>query len=221
MRQRLSGAGIMILSIALFSLARGGENQAEVQLPPKGESPPAPELNAPSPAPIPGALSLPASADDLRAEHKALNREMREKLRQAELLLQVKRLQECIVLCDEVLTEDPSNTRARMLKEQAVDMREQAETANLDAERHVRDQAALREVTRDGLIPHRGPDLPRPVVTPEDMPFADEAAAREKARMLLGQRIPEINLAQADLNYVLQLLFKTTGINIVYDPNDV
>ena len=212
------------MSICLFALslaAYGGEIGAEVRLPPKAEAPAEAEPDDMSPGPLPGALTPAADAENLRAERKALNRQMREKLRQAELLLQVKRLQECIVLCDEVLAEDPGNLQARMLKAQAVDIREQAETANIDAERHMRDQVALREVTRDGLIPHRGPDLPRPVISAEEMPFAEEARARERMRMLLGQRIPEINLAQADLNYVLQILFKTTGVNIVYDPNDV
>jgi len=189
---------------ALWGAARAGEAEIEPELvlPPQGMEP------APS-------------ATELKQQHADANAVIRRKLLQAELMLRLQRLQQCIELCDEVLALSPGNREAQELKRKASTQRLQERTASLDSERLVRDNALLESATREGLPEPFGPELPRPEIRDEDMPFAESYPHKQSQERLLTQVIPEINLIDADLNYVLQLLFKTTGVNIVYKPEDV
>jgi type II secretory pathway component GspD/PulD (secretin) len=169
----------------------------------------------------PAAMTRTPSRRELSEERAALRASVLYKLRNAKLLLKNKRWQECISICDEILTLDPGNSLARQYKRECSTLRMDDNTAKLDTERKMRDNALLEEVTREGLPVGFGPDQPRPNITDKDMPFAESLENKKAQSELLEQVIPEINLIDADLNYVLQLLFKTTGVNIVYKPEDV
>ncbi len=169
----------------------------------------------------PKAMEAAPTKDDLREERERTLDVAERKLLQARLMFELKRLQACIDLCDEVLAIHPGNKAARQLKRRAGQLRLQEETDKLDTERRIRDNALLEAATEEGLPEPFGPELPRPDIGEADMPFADTLTDREAQERLLGGVIPEINLIEADLNYVLQLLFKTTGVNIVYKPDDV
>jgi type II secretory pathway component HofQ len=111
--------------------------------------------------------------------------------------------------------------KARNLKDKASWLRQNEATANLNAERRLRDHAALETVTEEGLPVSKGPNVLRPDIGDKDLPFYEGDKVKQAQRNLLQQKIPEINLTDTDMNYVLELLSKTTGINIVYDPADI
>ncbi|MBN2711418.1 MAG: secretin and TonB N-terminal domain-containing protein, partial [Planctomycetes bacterium] len=139
----------------------------------------------------------------------------------AKMYYDVGKWQQCIDVCDGILAILPRHENARKLKELATSKRLADDTENLDTERTVRDHAALRSVTEEGLMPHRGSDLPRPELKEEEVPFLIKDQIGTDAKTVLAQVLPEINLIETDLNYVLQLLFKTTGVNIIYNPEDI
>ncbi len=206
-RTWLSSSIGWFLIAAMFAYgpaAHAGEAEIEPELLPP------PKITRPAP-----------TKQQLIQRRKVMLDEVTRKILQAKLMFKLKRLQQCIDLCDEILAMNPGDKRARLLKARASKLRLSEQTAKLDAERVVRDHALLEEATREGLPEPFGPKLPRPKIREEDMPFSDSFTHRKEQEKLLGQVIPEINLIETDLNYLLQLLFKTTGVNIVYTPDDV
>jgi len=203
--------------------ASASAESAPAPLAPVQSAPVEPELAPPAivPGPAPQAAVPVLSEQELAEERREREQAIRRKLRTAELLLQVRKFDACVAACDDALAIDPTHAGARALRESARSLRLQGEEERIDSEGKLREAAVLQEMTKEAQPPHRGPDLPRPKIGEEDMPFSEEAKTREEARRLLQQRIPEINLVDADLNYVLQLLFKTTGVNIVYTPAEV
>jgi len=157
---------------------------------------------------------------------EALNEQARErdglvdqKLRQAQVLLRIGRYEDCIDLCDEILFLDRTSDRARDLRAAATDRLIATRAEDTRNKRKLRDAAALDAVTRETFVPHRGEDVPRP--TEVDVPFRESEADRARMRAALDQTIPEINLVDTDVAYLLQLLFTTHNINIIYPPDAV
>ncbi len=165
-------------------------------------------------------LELP-STEELLSEKQTVKQETRDLLRQAELLYKLGKWDLCQKTCDRILQLDPGQAKARVMSEKCNAAKDKEVTANLDVERRLRDTAALHEVTREGLIPPTPKPLLRPMDRDKNIAWGQDPEQTAAARALLGQRLPEINLIDADINYVLQLLFKTTGVNIVYNPADL
>lgn len=196
------GAVVMVVMLASACAVSAQEADIGLSLPPKGMDP-APEREA------------------LETTRRDVQSEADKRYQQARLLFKLKRWQDCIDACDHALAVDSTHGPARNLKNQATRRKNEQARDNLTEERRTRDQEALRMVTEEGLIPHRRADVPRPEVKESDVPFAAVDQINDESRQVLGSRLPEVNLIDADLNYVLQLLFKTTGVNIIYNPEDI
>ncbi len=156
--------------------------------------------------------------EEIRRQHEADRTAARDKLRLAAVHLRAGRWRECITLCDEALILDPGNRTARILKGHAIDARQQAAETRLRTERHLRDQAMLRRVEEEGLVPPLGADLPRRPLRAESLPFQPNPEAASDVEERLSRPIPELFVPDTDLNYLLQFLFETTGVSIIYDP---
>lgn len=196
---------LVLLAVVSLPLAAGEgwvETGEDLSLPAKGMKPTQPEAA-------------------IRDEHKKKGETAAQKLRQAELLFRIGRWHDCIAVCDQILVSQPSHKAARNLKKRATQQQLKVDTENLDAESQVRDNAALRLVTKDGHLPHRKTDLPRPILDENKVPFNQKEQIPDAGRDILKRRIPELNLIDTDLNYVLQILFKATGVNIIYNPEDI
>lgn len=207
LRRRLLG-----VLLALACLARPAATAAEpetVDLPP-----------------VPAGSERPAlrerqTLSDKQAAELAADRQRRiaARLRQARVLMRLGRYREAASLCDEALLVDPASKEARLLRETAVKRQSAVKEANLQGESARRDKAVLEEVTRMGMVPERGADAPRP--DRFDHPFQENARQSQEMRDILESRIPEINVIDTDLAYILQLLVTVHDVNIIYPPEVV
>jgi type II secretory pathway component HofQ len=206
-------AGVFAVTVTALIPIQAGDTPEVVDLPPVPADP-APQEQADQ------ETRQAQTPSDPEAEGLPPNREeagARMRLRQAQVLFKLGRFTDCVEVCNEILTVNPLNREARELMRSAVDARADAKDANIRARARVGDRAALTEVVRSGTIPERGPDLPRPTDTP--VPFQRDEEDVETVREALDSKIPEINLVNTDLDYLLQVLFKTHDINIFY-PSD-
>lgn len=165
---------------------------------------------------------LPARTEKARlhAERQRVQRACDRKLQKARVLFRVGRFGDCIDLCEEVLSVDEGHAGARLLRRQAIDRQSALDDANQNVESHRRDRATLRFAERLTQAPERGTDLLRP--DPEaSLPFRRNAQDVQSMDAILGARIPRLNLVDTDVSYLLQLLFETHDINIIYPPEAV
>ena len=154
---------------------------------------------------------------------KALTPEQAQKARlyqrylEAEELFRQKRFDDCVLATGEILAEDRQFHLARTLNQEARIKAHEDKMVDKDLEHRLafdRRMAEVEElsVPRDFAPPgQRAPiDLSRPIVritSPE---------LEEK----LNQRV-SVNLIEADLDYFLDLLFRSTGVNLIYNPEVV
>ncbi|MHC4870662.1 MAG: secretin and TonB N-terminal domain-containing protein [Planctomycetota bacterium] len=137
----------------------------------------------------------------------------------AKLYFKLDKYNKCIELCNEMLVTNNASRRAKLLKMAAVKAKAEDDIAELEAEREHRDLAALKEVTRHGLVPERKALLPRP--EGREVPFKRSDEDKSTITKTMDMIIPEINLVNTDVSYFLQLLFKISDINIIYPPSAV
>ncbi|MFH0911253.1 MAG: secretin N-terminal domain-containing protein [Planctomycetota bacterium] len=179
---------------------QGAELPETVELPPKGlQKAPLPEM--------------------LLEDYQRRRDLASQKLQQAEILMKIGRFEDCIKLCDEILFIQRANSKARDLRSEAIQRLGSEEDANIEVERERRDRAMMTDVTRMGQIPARQPDLPRSELKAKY--FERDEADTALFRQILGQKIPEINLVDTDVAYLLHLLFATHDINIIYSSQAV
>ncbi|MBN1256455.1 MAG: hypothetical protein JXA52_01980 [Planctomycetes bacterium] len=169
--------------------------------------------------PMPGGLTQRKDFREEKADFREHSNLIAKKVLRAKLLKKVNRYQECIDLCDEILIVDKTNATARKLRREAVEELAHHEDANIEVEREVRDRAVMTEASRMGTVPRRLPDLPRP--DRMQVPFTRNKEAMQDVREALNSMIPSINLIDTDVEYVLQLLFNTHNINIIYPSEAV
>ncbi|MHC4887644.1 MAG: secretin and TonB N-terminal domain-containing protein, partial [Planctomycetota bacterium] len=156
---------------------------------------------------------------ELMADYRDENAQVKRKLSQIRVLDRMRRYEDVVRLCREVLAIQPGNPRAktylRMAQQKITKMADQLS----EIESTHRDAAVIKEVGRWSMPPRRGPDVKKPDMY--DLPFRPNASEEEKVKAALGRIIPEINVVDTDVSYVLQLLFKTHDINIIYPPDVV
>ncbi|MFW5857198.1 MAG: FecR domain-containing protein [Planctomycetota bacterium] len=198
----LAGA-VLYAALLLTAVARPAEPAPEVDLPP-----------------LPETTHIPSKqeARETLRRQKAI---AEEKLRVAEVLLKLSRYSDAIGVCDELLALQPDNERARKLKTLISQRMVDATDDTLEVEAHHRDREVLQEVTKWGTAPERAPDLERPDPDQADLPFQRPRDESARIEAMLSSEIPEINLVATPVDYVLQLLFKTHDINIIYPPEAV
>lgn len=117
-----------------------------------------------------------------------------------------------IGIIERVLEDDPSNPRALKLYLRANKAKAAADKKAAEVHKKVEEGKAMADVDEAARIPKK-------VITDEP-PVKFKKLPSEKLsqemREVLNQRV-SMNLIDADLSYVLNLLFTTTGINIVAD----
>ena len=161
--------------------------------------------------------------EGLRETRQQLQIIVNRKLKIADTLFKMKRYKACADICEEIRLMDPSCTDAVKLREKALKSMVTDELRSAESDMHTGADRQLLSNLEDSITPQKGPVRERPAFAPDSVPFADRDAASQVARgNILGQKIlEEISLNEAPLSEVLQLLFKVTGINIIYKPDAV
>ncbi|MHC5055163.1 MAG: hypothetical protein ACYTKD_10660 [Planctomycetota bacterium] len=130
--------------------------------------------------------------------------------------IRARRYGAAIEACKRALAIDPENLAIERLLSLAT-RRLQEHRLLLEAERSLaKDEDALGEVEYESGFPVEVPPSPRPrLPLREDMP---ESEASRRMKELLNQRV-SMNFVEADLEYVLQTLFKISNVNIIADQS--
>lgn len=160
--------------------------------------------------------------NDIVENRRRLGRVIDKKIRVAQLLYQMKRYSDCAELCEEILIMDKSCSEADKLRRDALKASTNDAARNTESEMDFSSNRQLVRTLKESLAPPSGPVEQRPHLNPDTVPFQEKKDEFETVkRDILSKKILELNLSDAELNQVLQLLFKTTGINIIYRPEDV
>jgi len=132
--------------------------------------------------------------------------------------LHARRYKDAIRACERAMAIDPENLAIERLLSLA---RRELQDYQLlvEAERSLfADERALAEVPYESRFPDAKPATERPKLPlREDMP---ETEGLRRMNELLNQRV-SMNFVEADLDYVLQTLFKTSNVNIIADQSVV
>lgn len=198
---------LIALAVTLLEQdARGGEHEENEKKKEEESIPVTPQPSTPRPGE--------ESPYELRQRIKNLDRVIRKRYEQAHKAYARAKYDECIALCEEVLTYQPDHLKAQRLRWNAEIAKQRHAGELLEAESRYRDESALEEATKAGIIPSKRPRLPRPKLpSREDLMGSKKY---EKIQALLNQRIG-MRFIDVDLEYVLKLLFEASGVNIVAD----
>ncbi|MHC5059345.1 MAG: hypothetical protein ACYTKD_32230, partial [Planctomycetota bacterium] len=202
--------------------------QPEVRVVPAPRVEPAPRIEpAPRVAPAPRAPGVLAETPvkPPRWVRRAKGKEMdtRRKLVRAYYLegiraYRARRYAAAVTACDRALKFDSENLAVQRLRYLAERARQDHRLA-LEAEREgFLDEEALAQVHDDAMPPVPPPDVPRPMLPlREDMP---ESEGLRRMAEFLNQRV-SMDFVEADLDYVLQTLFKISGVDIMAEQSVV
>lgn len=121
---------------------------------------------------------------------------------------------ETIDACERILDYAPDEPRARRLLLDARTELTDAHVRQIELESELRVREFLAESTEDMTPPKPGPKLTRPKTDSEILlPSLDEIELEKK----LNEKV-SIDLIEAPLSYVLDLLSRSIGVNIIVDP---
>jgi type II secretory pathway component GspD/PulD (secretin)/tetratricopeptide (TPR) repeat protein len=136
---------------------------------------------------------------------------------EAEELFRKKHYQDCVDATTEILDEDRSFTLARQLNQEARIKVHEDEMEEKDIQHRVAFDQRMTEI-EDMSVP-RGmpPSVPR---SPIELTRPTYEIASPELEEKLNQKLT-VNLIAADLDYLLDLLFRSTGVNIIYNPDAV
>jgi len=136
---------------------------------------------------------------------------------EAEELFRKEKYDECAKATDEILAEDSHFHLARTLNQEAKIKGREAKAAEQDLENQMlieRRHAAVEMMSTP-------PEEPSPIERPRvDLARTRYDVASPELEQKLNQRV-SVNLIEADLDYFLDLLFRSTGVNLIYNPEVV
>lgn len=135
----------------------------------------------------------------------------------AEDLFRKERYEECVALTAEILKEDPGFALARQLSHEARMRVMETELAEKDLEHRLAVERQLAEFEELSVPPQKPTPVQRP---PIDLSHPSYEVSSPELEEKLNQRV-SVNLIEADLDYLLDLLFRSTGVNLIYKPEDV
>ena len=136
---------------------------------------------------------------------------------QAEDLFRKRHYEECSQLTDQILAEDKTFTLARQLNQEARVRTQEEKMRDKDLEHRLAFDRRMAEV-EDMSVPN---DPATPVERPPiDLTRPTFEITSPELEEKLNQRV-SVNLIDADLDYFLDLLFRSTGVNIIYNPEVV
>lgn len=137
--------------------------------------------------------------------------------RKAESAYNAKRYNDALESINEAYRLDPYSEKVRMLRADARIAKANEDMLHNDLFQDVRIAEAMKDVEKVGTVPSELPRAPRPDLEPKPDPYADEAKTMEEK---LNQRI-SVNLHDTPLEYLLNILFRATGVNIIAKPGDL
>jgi len=135
--------------------------------------------------------------------------------RKAEMAYNAKRYVDAVEIIEEAYRLDPRNPKVRELRADARVMKATEDMHINSAEQDIRIAEAMSAIEKVGTIPPELPRAPRPEPEEEE----DDPAAKALEEKL-NQKI-SVNLDDTPLDYLLNILFRATGVNIIADPNDL
>jgi len=135
----------------------------------------------------------------------------------AEELFRNARYKECAALTEEILKDDPDFALARQLSHEARMKMQEAELAEKELNHRLAIERQLAEFEEMSVPPEKPEPVQRP---PIDLSHPTYEVTSPELEEKLNQRVT-VNLIEADLDYLLDLLFRSTGVNLIYKPEDV
>jgi len=116
-----------------------------------------------------------------------------------------------------ILAEDRSFAIAKRLYQQARFKLQEFEYEEMNLEQTLTVDRHFADIERQSVPPENPPPVRRPVISLE-RPTVELSSPELEEK--LNQRV-SVNLIEADLDYFLDLLFRSTGVNIIYNPEVV
>ncbi len=131
-----------------------------------------------------------------------------------ERLIKEKRYKQAVSKCDVVLDKDPENSRIRNLKISALRKLTAIELKRAQKEKKALNKAELVEVEKDATME----DRQYKPLQPSKLPFTTNPPFNTEVMEKLQKKIT-LELFNAPLSYIVDLLFKMTGLNIIADQS--
>lgn len=161
-------------------------------------------------------------AEDPVAAARAKAKDAAETYNIARRLYRLKKYSEAVSLCEELLKQDPGNNKIEVLMYKAKAAKYERELAGAKLKEEDSHKRAILEIDEATTIPVPREKIPRPVrddLVIKIKPDLLEEEVRE-IQEKLNQRV-SIDLIDADLSYILNLLFRSCGINIIANQKDL
>ncbi len=136
---------------------------------------------------------------------------------EAEELFRQKRYEDCVAATTEILAEDRHFQLARTLNQEARIKTNEDKMVDKDLEHRLAFDRRMEEIEDLSVPRDFAPALQRPGI---DLTRPALRAAGPELDEKLNQRV-SVNLIEADLDYFLDLLFRSTGVNLIYNPEVV
>jgi len=136
---------------------------------------------------------------------------------QAEEAFRSGRFNDALAITDEILAEDKTFSLARNLNQEARIRQHDLQALETEIEHEIILDKLFAGVNAASVPPEPTPPVGRPGI---DLKRPAAEIATPELEEKLNQRV-SVNLIQADLDYVLDLLFRSTGVNIIYNPDVV
>jgi len=135
----------------------------------------------------------------------------------AEDLFRKARYEECADLTAQILEEDPGFDLARQLAHEAKMKAMDIEIAEKELDHRLAVERQLAEFEKMSVPPEKPAPVKRAAI---DLTHPTYEVTSPELEEKLNQRVT-VNLIEADLDYLLDLLFRSTGVNLIYKPEDV
>lgn len=149
-------------------------------------------------------------------EHQGADKRLQTAYREAKELHREGRYDDAIKKCKEILAEFVGHSATQNLLFDCYTDYVRRESKRTEMEKHLSTLEQEMRLDKEGLLPEDQEPLPRPEIVVVSEPAGPEVDLKGK----LNQRV-SVNLIDADLSYMLDLLFRSTGVNIIYDPQIV
>jgi len=128
-----------------------------------------------------------------------------------------KKYAEAVELANQAYRIDPNNMKVRELRADARMAQGNAEMNDNSLNQDARISEVLANIEKIATVPPELPRAPRPINDDEPDPDADAKRVLDEK---LNQRI-SVNLEATPLDYLVNILFRGTGVNIIAKPEDL
>ena len=158
--------------------------------------------------------------EDVKFDKELLDlrdRTVQRMFREAEKAYNTKQYSRAVDLLDEAYLLNPEEPRVRSLRADARIARANEDMLDNSANQDARIAESMSDIERLGTVPRELPRAPRPAAKEQPQEDQDQARILEEK---LNQKV-SANLDATPLDYLLNILFRGTGVNIVAKPEDL